>query len=176
MRELSLNILDITNNSLKAQATLIEIFLIYKSTWLEIKICDNGIGMSEEFLARVVDPFTTTRTTRKVGMGIPLFKMAAEVTGGFFEIKSKLGSGTTVRATFDTTHIDCVKLGDIADTLVSLIALNEEIDFVLNHQNQTEFTIDTRELRKVLSPVKLSEYEVLQYIRETINESINNNQ
>ena len=96
MRELSLNILDIVENSVRAGATLIKVSVIAKDGFLTIEIADDGKGMSEEFLRSVTDPFTTTRTTRKVGMGIPLFKMAAETANGSFDIKSKLGAGTTV--------------------------------------------------------------------------------
>ena len=97
MRELSLNILDIVENSVRAGATLIKVSVIAKDGFLTIEIADDGKGMSEEFLRSVTDPFTTTRTTRKVGMGIPLFKMAAETANGSFDIKSKLGAGTTVK-------------------------------------------------------------------------------
>ena len=104
MRELSLNILDIVENSVRAGATLIKVSVIAKDGFLTIEIADDGKGMSEEFLRSVTDPFTTTRTTRKVGMGIPLFKMAAETANGSFDIKSKLGAGTTVTAKFEIDH------------------------------------------------------------------------
>ena len=100
MREISLNILDIAQNSVKAEASKVEIGILAENNLLTIYVSDNGKGMSKEFLASVTDPFTTTRTTRKVGMGIPLFKMAAESTGGSFSIESELGKGTTTTATF----------------------------------------------------------------------------
>lgn len=116
MRELSLNILDIVENSVRAGATLIKVSVIAKDGFLTIEIADDGKGMSEEFLRSVTDPFTTTRTTRKVGMGIPLFKMAAETANGSFDIKSKLGAGTTVTAKFEIDNVDRAPLGNLAET------------------------------------------------------------
>ena len=110
MKELSLNVLDIVLNSVKAEASLVTIEILEREM-LEITIADNGCGMAPEFLARVIDPFTTTRTTRKVGLGIPLFKLAAEMAGGTFRIESEEGVGTTVCATFDPRNIDCPTWG-----------------------------------------------------------------
>ena len=131
MKELSLNILDIAENSVKAKADLICIAITENDDTLEICITDNGIGMTREILNSVIDPFCTTRTTRKVGMGIPLFKFAAEQTGGSISIKSThIDSdanlhGTEVKALFYKKHIDYTPLGDVISTVTtaSLICL-----------------------------------------------------
>ncbi len=175
MRELSLNVLDIAQNSISAKATLITVTVeeSVADNRLLISIEDNGCGMSDEQLNRVRDPFYTTRTTRKVGMGIPLFRMAAEMAGGSLDIDSKLSVGTTVTATFSLDHIDRLPLGDIIDTLVTLIRLNPHIDFVYRHEvNGTVFEADTRAFREILGDVPLNEPDIIQWISEYLSENI----
>ena len=174
MRELSLNILDIAQNSISAGAPLITIQVSENTIdhTLLIGIYDNGKGMSEEQVKSVIDPFFTTRTTRKVGMGIPLFKMAAEQTGGGLEIKSELGVGTEVRANFKTDSVDFTPLGDIASTVQMLITMNTDRDFVYKHMvNEKEFIADTREIKAILGDVPLDTYEVSQWLIEFIKEN-----
>ena len=174
MRELSLNILDIAQNSISAGASLITIEVSENTVekTLLIGIYDNGCGMSEEQVKSVIDPFFTTRTTRKVGMGIPLFKMAAEQTGGSLEIKSELGAGTEIRAIFKTDSVDFTPLGDVASTIQMLITMNTDRDFVYNLKvNENEFVCDTRELKAILGDVPLDTYEVSQWILEFIKEN-----
>ncbi len=181
MKELSLNILDITENSVKAGASLTSILLTETEKTLKIEIIDNGCGMSEEVVARVCDPFYTTRTTRNVGMGVPLFKLCAEQTGGSFSITSREESknpvdhGTEVCATFFKNHLDFTPLGDIVATLTTLIQGHPDTDFYFRHQNcGTEVMLDTRELREVLGDVSLAEYEVIKWIEAYLNEQYNN--
>ena len=174
MRELSLNILDIAQNSISAGASLITIEVSENTTdnTLLIGIYDNGKGMSEEQVKSVIDPFFTTRTTRKVGMGIPLFKMAAEQTGGRLEIKSELGVGTEVRAYFKTDSVDFTPLGDVASTIQMLITMNTDRDFVYKHSvNEKEFVCDTREIKEILGDVPLDTYEVSQWLKDFITEN-----
>ena len=174
MRELSLNILDIAQNSITANASLITIEVLENTLeqTLLIGIYDNGKGMSEEQVKSVIDPFFTTRTTRKVGMGIPLFKMAAEQTGGNLEIESELGVGTQIRAIFKTNSVDFTPLGDVASTIQMLITMNTDRDFVYKHKvNEKEFVCDTRELKAILGDVPLDTYEVSQWILEFIKEN-----
>ena len=174
MRELSLNILDIAQNSISAGAPLITIEVSENTTdhTLLIGIYDNGKGMSEEQVKSVIDPFFTTRTTRKVGMGIPLFKMAAEQTGGSLEIKSELGVGTEVRAYFKTDSVDFTPLGDVASTIQMLITMNTDRDFVYKHiVDGKEFVCDTREIKAILGDVPLDSYEISQWILEFINQN-----
>ena len=148
--------------------------------WLTLKICDNGCGMSEEILRRVTDPFYTTRTTRKVGLGLPLLKMAAEQTGGNLCITSSTvqgESGTIVEATFDTNNIDCMPIGDIISTICILIAGSPEIDFVFSDLSPVrEVSLKTRELREVLGDqISLAEPEVQSWIKEYLSDQYSSN-
>lgn len=172
MRELSLNILDIVENSVKAEAKIVYIDVIAKDNVLTISIKDDGKGMSDEFLSRVTDPYTTTRTTRKVGMGLPFLKMEAEMAGGTFDIRSKLGEGTTVTTTFAIDHIDRPPLGDLGETMSILISNGDEVDYVLHFVfNETDFVFDTRELKEQLDGVPMDEPEVLLFIKNYIREN-----
>lgn len=177
MKELSLNILDITENSVKAGASLTQISLVEETETLTITISDNGCGMSDEVLRSVENPFYTTRTTRSVGMGIPLLKMAAEQTGGNVKIVSKTAErnaqnhGTTVTALFYKNHLDFTPLGDIKETVATLIQGHPDTDFLFTHKtNNGEARLDTRELREILEGVPLDTYEVIVWIKEYLNE------
>ena len=175
MKELSLNILDVAKNSVRAGATLIGISLnTDKDGILTIKISDNGCGMSEETLNSVTDPFYTTRTTRKVGLGLPLLKMAAEQTGGTLKLTSsteKGSSGTVLTATFNTKSIDCMPMGDIISTVCILIAGSPDIDFEFSDVTDTRSVIlKTAELREVLGDISLAEPEIQQWMTEYLKE------
>ena len=180
MKELSLNILDITENSTKAKAELIKIEIIDDNVTLTIKITDDGVGMTEEVLLSVANPFYTTRTTRKVGMGIPLFRLAAEQTGGSLSIESKHidefpdTHGTTITAVFNKNHIDFTPLGDIVSTITTLIQGHPNIDFVFEHKSANfEVSLDTREIRAVLDDVPLDTYEVILWIKSNLEDQYN---
>ena len=167
MRELSLNILDIAQNSLSAGAGLVTLTVDEDSgaDSLTLRVEDDGRGMDADTLQRVRDPFYTTRTTRKVGMGIPLFRMAAEMTGGSLDIVSEPGKGTAVTASYSLSHIDRMPLGDMAGTVTALIRLNPGVDFVYRHTvDGRSFEMDTRELRAQLGDVPLSEPDVMEWI------------
>jgi len=177
MKELSLNILDVTENSVKAKATLTEILINETDDKLIITIKDNGTGMTDEILKGVTDPFYTTRTTRKVGMGLPLLKMAAEMTGGTLKVESRHYSdypdnhGTIVCAEFNKNHIDFTPLGDVVSTITTLIQGHPDTDFYFCHTiNEKEVSLDTRELRLVLEEVPLNTYDVIKWIEENLNE------
>lgn len=142
---------------------------------LTLTIKDNGCGMTPEVVKSVIDPFYTTRTTRKVGLGVPLLKLAAEQTGGAINIESEVGVGTTVTATFDTKSIDFTPIGDMTSTLVTLIMGAPDIDFEYIHQKPgAEVTLSTLQLREVLGDVSLGMPEVLEWIREYLTEQYNN--
>ena len=170
MKELSLNILDITKNSVTAGADTIEISLtLADDGWLEFKLTDNGCGMSDEVCKRVTDPFYTTRTTRKVGMGLPLLKLAAEQTGGNMILTSstKIGnSGTELVARFDTKSIDFMPLGDIVSTVCILISGSPDIRFIFKDIDpRGEIALDTLELKAVLGDeISLAEPEIISWI------------
>lgn len=177
MKELSLNILDIVENSVKAKASLTEITLNETENVLTLIIKDNGCGMSEETLRGVTDPFYTTRTTRKVGLGLPLLKMAAEQTGGkitvesVHESKDAVNHGTTVTAVFYTDHIDFTPLGDVVESILTLIQGHPDTDFLFTHtKGENTVQLDTRQLREVLEGVPLNTYDVIEWIREYLHE------
>ena len=175
MQELSLNILDIAQNSIVANATLIEIGVeVDQNEFLSITIRDNGKGMDAESVKNVINPFFTSRTTRKVGLGVPFFKQAAEDTGGSFHIESEVGVGTTIKAVFDTTNIDYTPLGEVWDTVALLIQMNETIDFVYTvKKDGEEFVCDTRQLREIMEGMPLSDLNVVMWIKEFIRENQN---
>jgi len=174
MTEISLNILDIAQNSIKAEAKLIEITVEVDTgaDRLTVLINDDGCGMSPEQLEKVADPFFTTRDTRKIGLGVPFFKEAAESTGGNFTITSELNAGTKVRAVFGLSHIDRVPLGDMNSTVETLVFYNTHIDFLYRYKvDGGEFTLDTREIREVLEGVPLDTPDVKAYISEYLREN-----
>lgn len=174
MRELSLNVMDVAQNSITAGASLITIRVAEdrQKGEMVISIEDNGKGMSEEQVRQVIDPFYTTRTTRKVGLGVPLFKMEAEMTGGDFSIQSRVGEGTLVTARFCTDHVDMIPLGDIDNIILLLITCNPDRDFWFVHQvDGRQAELDTRQLREALGgEVPLNEPDVVQWIREYLQE------
>lgn len=174
MRELSLNVLDIVQNSISAKSTVIEIELLehIEKDLLEINIFDNGKGMTEEQVKSVIDPFFTTRTTRKVGLGIPLFKMAAEMSGGWLDIKSEVGKGTRVYTSYGYSNVDRMPVGDMNGTVSMLIRMNPDIDFVYTHSiNEKSYVLDTRELREQLDDVPLDTPDVIEWIEEYLKEN-----
>ena len=183
MKELSLNILDVAENSVKAGAELTKIIIDETNEDLLLKIIDNGCGMSEETVRMVTDPFYTTRTTRKVGLGVPLLKLAAEQTGGRFSIVSKPEEkypddhGTQVEARFVKNHLDYTPLGNVVSTVTTLIQGHPDTDFQFLHSvsGKTIATLDTREIRQVLGDVSLSEYEVIKWIEEYLKEQYSEN-
>ena len=137
-----------------------------------IDIEDNGCGMTPEQVERVTDPFFTSRTTRKVGLGVPFFKYAAESTGGSFQIESTIGVGTTVTATFTLSHIDRMPLGDINSTIHTLVVYHPDTDFVYQYRyNGKSFTMDTREFKEILGGISFDTPEISAYILEFLNEN-----
>ena len=167
--------LDIAQNSIRAEASLITIGVIEdrKEQTMEIFIEDNGCGMTKEQVEQVMDPFFTTRTTRKVGLGVPLFKMSAEATGGNFSISSQPGKGTKTTAFYHTGHIDMMPLGDMDSTLISLISVNPDIDFCyIRSIDSRSFTLDTREIKEVLGKdVPINAPEILVYLKDLLREN-----
>ena len=172
--EISLNVLDIAQNSIRAEADLIEIGVLVdrKADTLTVIINDNGCGMTKEQIAHVEDPFFTTRSTRKIGLGVPFFKMSAIITGGSFEITSEVKVGTKVKAVFVLSHIDRMPLGDINSTIHTLVTYNTNIDFVYTYEFDGEsFVLDTRQMKEILGGVPLDSPEVSAYIKEYLDEN-----
>ena len=174
MKELSLHILDIMQNSIAAGANLVELTVTEDTgeDILRFTVSDNGCGMSPEMIQRVTDPFTTSRKTRKVGMGIPLLKLAAENTGGAVELSSEVGKGTVISATFGYSHIDRQPLGNMAETILGIVTSYEETDFVYIHRvNDKEYKFDTREIKTVLGGVSLKEPDVTMWLKGYLEEN-----
>ena len=174
MEELSLHLLDLIQNSVKAGASLIEIIITEKAGLLTIELNDNGCGMSEEFLQRVESPFTTTRTTRKVGLGIPLFKQAALMAGGDFGIISRQGEGTRIKASFEINNIDRAPMGDLAGTILGqVLSTPVTPDYRLLYAvEDTSFEFDTREIRRQLEGVPLDAPDVIAWMKDYLEEGI----
>ena len=182
MKELSLNILDIAENSVKAKATLTEILIDENDEKIVIAIRDNGCGMDNETVQAAQNPFYTTRTTRNVGLGIPLFKMQSEQTGGKFALESRHVSehpdnhGTYISASFYKNHIDFTPLGDVVSSITTLIHGHPDTDFLFRHKSEkTEVNLDTRELREVLGDTPLNTFEVIKWIEEFLREQYSEN-
>lgn len=175
MRDFSLHIMDIIENGLNGGATLIGLTVVEerKNNWLRITITDNGRGIPEDMLKKVLDPFYTTRITRRVGLGLSLFREASKRCDGEFSIISEEGKGTQVDATFRLDHIDLPPMGDLASTMTTLIVGNQGVDFVYAHEVEGDtFQLDTRDIRKELDGVEISHPQVVKYIGDTIRESL----
>ena len=175
MKDLSLHVMDILQNSTRAKATLIKFTIIENEEQdiYELIFEDNGCGMSEETLQRVTDPFFTTRTVRKVGLGIPLLKQNCEKTGGRFSISSQVGVGTEVHAVFSHKHIDRPALGDIATTIVYTASAYPDIHFIYKHiHNDKEYVFDTQEIAEVLDGISIQNPEIIAYLVEMVRENL----
>ena len=175
MRELALHLLDIAENSISAKADTIRINVVenHTSDRLRMSVEDNGKGMSEEMVARVADPFVTSRTTRKVGLGIPLLKAAAEACDGGLVIQSELGKGTCVTVEFQLSHIDRMPMGDLAETILTLVVGSPEVHWIFNYTvDGKTFSFDDQPVKEALDGVPMSDPLVLEYLRETLEEGI----
>lgn len=176
MQDFSLHILDIAENSIGAGAKLIEIKIVedIKKDVLTIEIKDDGKGMSEEMVSKVLDPFVTTRTTRRVGLGLSLFAQAARACNGEVQIESELNKGTRLMGTFQLSHIDLKPWGSMVDTLITLIVGNPEIDFFYQHKKDDfEYTLDTKMVKKELGEVPIFNPEVVKVLRDDLKENLN---
>lgn len=175
MRELALHILDIAENSISANASKIKILVEENLTedYLRITIEDDGKGMDAETLAKITDPFVTSRTTRKVGLGIPFFKAAAEACEGSLIIRSKLGLGTSVEVIFKHSHIDRMPLGDMTGTLMTLLIGTPDIHWIFEYRvDGKRFVFDDEPIKQTLEGISLSEPAVMKFIRQSLSEGI----
>jgi hypothetical protein len=174
MKDLSLHILDIVQNSISAGASLVEIVILENPAedTYKLVVKDNGKGMNSDILQKATDPFFTSRTTRNVGLGLPLLKQNTERTGGSFKLDSKPGEGTVVEAIFSFKHIDRLPLGDIGGVIAILASANPLIEFTYTHHTQEDcFSFDTREVKAELDGLPINNASVLQFIKELINEN-----
>jgi hypothetical protein len=176
MRELALHLLDITHNSIAAKASDIEIEVEENTNknLLKIVVKDNGSGMTEEMVSKILDPFITSRTTRKVGLGIPLLKAAAEACNGNLNIQSKIGEGTRVEAVFQHDHIDRMPLGDLPGTIYSLVVGAPEMHWKFTYKvNEKTFLFDDQIIKATLDGVPITEPIVLRFVQDMIYEGVN---
>lgn len=175
MKELSLHILDVVQNSIAAGANLIEISIVedLNSDMLTIEITDNGCGMDKDYADKIKDPFTTGRKSRRVGLGIPLLYAAGKRCEGDLKIETERGKGTKVTVWMKHSHIDRAPLGDMAETIKTLIVCNPNVDFLYNHKlNKKEFNFDTEEIKRILGDVPINEMDVLSWIEGHIREGL----
>ena len=175
MRELADNILDIAQNSISAGASLVEIDITvsHERDIITFVFKDDGCGMSEEMVKTVAEPFTTTRKTRKVGLGLPLLKQTALMTGGSFDIASQIGKGTTVDVSFGLTNIDRPPMGDVAGAFFTLVFMNPQIDFLFVYDyDGKNFTFDTRVIKETVAPIPLDNPEISAWIKDCLYQEI----
>ena len=173
MRELSLHILDIVQNSIAAGAGTVTIQVQEDSgeDWISLSVADDGRGMDEETIARVTDPFYTTRTTRKVGLGIPLLKTGATSCEGDFSIESRLGEGTTIRASYRRSHIDRPPLGDMVSTMLTILLGDESVDYVYSHEvDGVAFSFASKEMKELLDGLSFQNPDVYAWLKEFLVE------
>jgi hypothetical protein len=175
MLELSLHILDVAENAVRAEAETVAITLVENAQTdrLALEIRDDGKGMTEGELQRVLDPFYTTKKVRRVGLGLPMLAQAAQNAGGGLEIESKLSEGTVVRVAFQLSHIDRQPLGDLQGTLVTLIMGNPDIRFIYRHQRGRDaYVLDTEQIKAEIEDVPINHVEVLKFIRQDIADGL----
>lgn len=175
MKDLSLHIIDIIQNSLSGGASLIKLTVGEKvsENLLFIEIEDNGRGMTPEQVNSLDNPFFTSRTTRRVGMGIPLFRDSARQSGGSLVVSSEPGKGTKVTATFELDNIDRPPLGDIANALVLMVSANPGIEFVFRYIHQeSEYIFDTVEVKEVLEGLPINDVSVIRMLTSMVEANI----
>jgi len=176
MKDLSMHIMDILQNSTRAKATEItlEVLLDSEKETLTLVFKDNGCGMDEETVQKVIDPFYTSRTTRKVGLGLPLLKQNCEMTGGSMHIESKVGVGTTVTAVFGLTHLDTPPMGDLAGTVVLTISAYPDIRFIFHYKldGEVDYVLDTKEVNEILDGLPINDPDVIASLKEMVEENI----
>jgi anti-sigma regulatory factor (Ser/Thr protein kinase) len=176
MEDLSLHILDIAENSIEAKAKKIKIKLVEdsKKDILSLEIADDGKGMDKETLKKALNPFFTTKKTRRFGLGLPLLAEAAKAANGRFSIQSKPGQGTTIKANFQASHIDTKPLGDITQTIITLIMGHPEIDILYIHKmNLTKYCLDTGEIKTQIYGLAINSPEILKLIKKDMKEGLN---
>ena len=175
MKEISLHILDIIQNSVRAEATEISIIIIEDTlrNFLTITIDDNGKGMSEELTQGIKNPFVTSRTLRKVGLGIPLLNQLCEECEGGLVVESTLGKGTRLVATMQYDHIDRLPIGDMPSTITTLILAKPEIEYIYKHiYNSNEFLFDTKEIKKLLEGAPIWDLNIIKWLGNYLQENI----
>ena len=176
MRELALHILDIVQNSVAAGADTVTIMIDEETGGdrLTFSIADDGRGMDSETVAKVTDPFYTTRSTRKVGLGLPMLKETSTSCNGSFAIDSLVGEGTKVTASYQHSHIDRPPLGDMVSTMLAILLGNEDINIRYSHQKDSlSFSFESREMKEILEGLSFQNPDVYQWLKEYLTEGEN---
>jgi len=175
VQDLAMHLLDIVYNSIRAKASLIKIFFkdSQKDDEIILRVEDDGIGMDKETVEKVQDPFYTTRTTRDVGLGIPLLKEGALSCEGSFQLQSQENIGTMIEAKYLKSHLDTPPIGDLSETLVTLIQANENIDYLFHFEtDDLSFDFDTKEIKELLDGVSIVEPDIIIWLKSYIKEGI----
>src|SRR5574344_1580057 len=175
MKDLSMHVMDILQNSTRAKAKNIELYINedYSNNCLTLRFTDDGCGMNREMLEKVTNPFYTTRTTRKVGLGIPLLKQNAELCGGYLKLESEVGKGTVLECAFELDNIDRPPLGDIGGAFLLTAGACLDIHFVYKHKvHDKEFMFDTDEVNEALEGVPINDNQIFKYLKEMIIENL----
>ena len=175
MKELSMHVYDLMENSTAANSTEVKLTIkdSLKDNVYAFTIEDNGKGMSPEFLAKVTDPYTTSRTTRKVGLGLPLIKMNTENCGGGMKLQSEVGKGTRLDFWFQHNHWDRPPMGDLAGTIVMLCAAHQDIHIIYRHiTDDGEFVFDTEEIKEALDGLDMNDVKVYGWLKDMVRENL----
>jgi signal transduction histidine kinase len=177
MRELALHILDLVQNAIEAQASRVELCIDEDCAKdvLTIRVLDNGRGMSAEMVKTALDPFVTTRLTRRIGLGLALLDMSTSRSGGYMEIESEPGRGTKIKASYQYSHFDRPPLGNMAATIQTLITLNPQLDFSYHHTvMKRAFSVETRELAAAIGDIPFTQPEIIEWLKEYLAAGIAN--
>lgn len=175
MKELAMHVYDLMENSTAANSTEVKLTIrdSLKDNIYAFTIEDNGKGMTPEFMAKVTDPYTTSRTTRKVGLGLPLIKMNTENCGGGMKLQSEVGKGTRLDFWFQHNHWDRPPMGDIAGTIVMLCAAHEDIHIIYKHiTDEDEFVFDTDEIHEALDGMSMNDVKVMGWLKDMVHENL----
>lgn len=172
MKDLAMHMMDIAQNSVRAKATRVKLSVNEDGQSITLEIQDNGTGMDAHTLEKVSDPFFTSRTRRKVGLGIPLIKQNAEQTGGAITLKSAPGEGTLMQARFIKTHIDCLPRGDLAQTITLLMVGHPLVNFEFQYNNKNNYQISSHDIKEAIGEENLHNPKAIRMIREIIDENL----
>ncbi|MBQ3949425.1 MAG: sensor histidine kinase [Bacteroidales bacterium] len=175
MKELAMHVYDLMENSTAANSTEVKLTIrdSLKDNIYAFTIEDNGKGMTPEFMAKVTDPYTTSRTTRKVGLGLPLIKMNTENCGGGMKLQSEVGKGTRLDFWFQHNHWDRPPMGDLAGTIVMLCAAHEDIHIIYKHiTDEGEFVFDTDEIHEALDGMSMNDVKVMGWLKDMVQENL----
>ncbi len=173
LEELSDHLMDAAMNSVRAGAKNIALSVVADGTKgrLTMSIADDGTGMTEEMVRRASDPFYSTKTGRKVGLGVPLLKGVADLCSGEFHIRSRPGKGTEIEVALPLDHPDLPPLGDVKETMLLLSVSNPGVKFSFRYDaNGREFLLDTGEIAKLLGEVPINHPEVIAFLRRYVRD------